>query len=183
MTEDVRPKTDPTGRPWNAPKVSVEQIANALRDARGNKSAAARNLTQTSGVEVSRRYLAGKIDSNPALLELVEDLRESVIDNAETNIFDAIAGGRLEESKFVLTTIGKDRGYVKTVVTEEVSTEELARRMALARKRARENQGDVDGPSPPGGSAGDSSAPSTPEGGDAAGMASPPKVNRGEFAK
>jgi hypothetical protein len=89
--------------------VTAEQAEQALVACDGNISAAARSLG------VKRSKFKERIDRTPELVKLLEDLREEVIDDAESNMFSAAKKGDLGAAKFVLTTIGKARGYVTRV--------------------------------------------------------------------
>lgn len=92
-----------------ASHITLGDIYSALVEARGNRSEAARNLG------IRRPILSAKIDANPTLLALCQDLRESITDKAETNIFNEVERGDQSASRFVLSTLGKDRGYVQSV--------------------------------------------------------------------
>ena len=50
---------------------------------------------------------------SPTLREVFEESRGKVVDKAEGNIFDAVDRGNLQYSKFIVTTLGKDRGYTE----------------------------------------------------------------------
>lgn len=137
------------------PKVPDREIAKALVATKGNISAAARVLTQSlsppvvterrrvsaptpertsSAPIITRAYVKRRIDSSPALQALLEDIRESILDDAESNVFKQVKAGNTEESKFVLTTLGRSRGYVKTTVVEDTDAALLAKRIQDARR-------------------------------------------------
>lgn len=82
------------------------QIIEALREEHGDITAVARRL------EVKRASIRDRIQSTPELKEARDEARDGAIDKAEANIFAAVENKDLEASKFVLRTIGKDRGYV-----------------------------------------------------------------------
>lgn len=90
--------------PQNIP-LTDGQIYNALVQSSGNISAAARS------VEITRGAFKSRIDKNPACVALLEDLRESVIDKAESNIFADVEKGDQSASRLVAQTIGKARGW------------------------------------------------------------------------
>lgn len=81
------------------------QIIEALQEGRGNLSFVARKL------ELKRRSLADRVYSTSELKDAMLEARDGCIDQAETNIFEAVDAKDLEASKFVLRTIGKQRGY------------------------------------------------------------------------
>lgn len=66
----------------------------------GNISATARNLG------ISRSRCKARIDKNPSLVALVEDLTGGVIDQAKENVFNGVMRGDPTDSRFVLQTIG-----------------------------------------------------------------------------
>jgi hypothetical protein len=133
---DHRPKTDPTGRAWTEPKVDDQKIIQTLWDTNGNLAATARTLAASLSIKCSRGYVANRVNSTPALQEVLDEIRQSLLDTAEDNIFNSVISGKIEESKFVLTTIGKERGYVKTVQMEDTDAAALAKRLQDARKKA-----------------------------------------------
>lgn len=92
-------------RPLNVPKYSDVEIIEALRVAHGNISAAA------SILQVRRRYVKERIDRVPEVREFYEEVKDLVLDRAEQNIMVDVFKGDQVASKFVLTTLGKDRGY------------------------------------------------------------------------
>jgi len=90
----------------NQPNISAGQIWDALVEADGNVAAAARAL------DLSRTKLQERIDRNPDLITLLSDMREEVVDVAETNQFRrAKSGVDPRAEQFVLSTLGKRRGW------------------------------------------------------------------------
>lgn len=92
------------------PKVSIAEIIEALEEAEGNVAAAARKL------EVKRAYLKARIDKEPQLILMLDDMREEIKDDAQSNMFKAVKAGDRGASQFVLSTLGRDRGF-STAVT------------------------------------------------------------------
>lgn len=88
-------------------------IATWLLEHKGNISAVARQLN------TRRKYIADRVERRPELKELLEEIRQTVIDKAEQNVFVSVESGDLGESRYVLGTIGKDRGYVARVETNK----------------------------------------------------------------
>ncbi len=86
-------------------KVANAAIAKAIEEFEGNVSAAARKLKMRRGA------VRDRIDASSDLTLTLQEHREGVIDDAETNIFKAARSGDIPACKFVLSTIGKDRGY------------------------------------------------------------------------
>lgn len=96
-----------------------EELARLLMEHRGNVSRVAEVMDVTP---YAIRY---HISRSPRLRQLWEDSRETLIDRAEANIFDAVEGGNLSYSWKILQTLGKNRGYterreVDSVVTHKV---------------------------------------------------------------
>lgn len=81
------------------------EIYEALIAAQGNISMVVRELGST------RKYVIETINSTPELVALLEDIREAHIDNSEQNIFADVAKGDQSASRFVVSTLGKKRGW------------------------------------------------------------------------
>lgn len=95
---------------YNQPKISAGEIYDLIKEFRGNKGAIARELG------ITRRKLEDKINSNPDLIELLSDMREAVVDRAEDNMFKRVeSGADPAAEKFILSTIGRGRGYSTSV--------------------------------------------------------------------
>jgi hypothetical protein len=127
-------------------KFSDTQIADALRDTRGNLSDAARLLTERCGIPCSRAYLKRATTSRPMLVELVADMTQAIVDKAEDNIFNLVEHGDDKASYFILRTLGKDRGYVpKEEVEGKLDASALIEAIQAGRTRARSAQVGEDG--------------------------------------
>lgn len=138
--------------PHHQPKVEDREIAKALIATSGNISAAARLLSQMnisapladrvlgSKTLIARSYVKKRIDCSPSLQALLENIRETLLDDAEANIAREVMVGKLEESKFVLTTLGRSRGYVRTIQTEDSDAAALAKRIQDARRATQTEQ-------------------------------------------
>lgn len=88
------------------PKVTAADIWEALEQSEGNIAVAARALG------LSRTKLQERIDRSPALITMLSDIREEVVDHAETNTMKrAKSGVDPIAEKFVLQTLGKSRGW------------------------------------------------------------------------
>jgi hypothetical protein len=88
------------------PKISAADIWDALVASDGNIGAAARSLGCT------RTYLQQRIDRNPDLIIMLDDLREEAVDQAESNqLTRAKSGADPSAERFVLQTLGKRRGW------------------------------------------------------------------------
>ncbi len=101
-TEDYLPHS-------NDPRVTDAQIYEALIATEGNKSKAARDLG------MSRKRLVERAERIPALVALMEDLREDILDTAEDNVFADVRKNDPTANRFVLSTLGKTRGWSQGV--------------------------------------------------------------------
>lgn len=91
--------------------VPADKIAQHLRDNRGNLSLTCRTLADF-GFPISRKSLKNRIDSSPELREVLDDVRDDILDQAESNVYDDVFAKDPGASRFVLTTLGKERGWV-----------------------------------------------------------------------
>jgi Bacterial regulatory protein, Fis family len=86
---------------------AVEEYVEALRDARGLISVAARRLG------VTRQAVRQRIAKHPSLREVRDEAREAMTDIAESALYEQILRGEAWAVCFYLKTQGKDRGYVE----------------------------------------------------------------------
>ena len=96
-------------RPTELPLV-VEEVRTALWTNQGNINDAAKLL------KVSSQRLRRFVSNNEYLKRELEESKEVLKDIAEANVYEALtdsvdAGRRDSMSRFVLSSIGKDRGY------------------------------------------------------------------------
>lgn len=91
-------------------KVEDGAIYTVLVEVRGNLSRAAAELGLRRGV------LKERVDRSPILVSLLQDLRQGIVDKSEDNIFLAVERGDEPMSRFVASTLGKDRGWSQGVV-------------------------------------------------------------------
>lgn len=96
MTEEAAPKKQ------RRPRLTVKLVEQRLRDKRGNLTATAKSLGW------SRTQVRRFIEANPKLLEIMEEERESMKDNVETEFYrtclDAEADGHVTAMIFFLKT-------------------------------------------------------------------------------
>lgn len=94
-------------QPVLEPRVPVTsaQIYEALSASNGNISASAR------AVGLTRTNFVARVQKSPALMALLEDLRETIVDKAEQNQYAEVLAGDAAASRFILQTLGKNRGY------------------------------------------------------------------------
>ena len=94
------------------PKFTVQQIAEALRESAGIRSAAARKLG------CSPSTITNYVERHPDLSKTEADIVESNLDKAETQLLEAIASGNLTAIIFYLKCKGKHRGYMERTQIE-----------------------------------------------------------------
>ena len=82
-----------------------DRVVKALRDHSGNVTRASAQLG------INRTSLHRRISGDKNLQEILSDCRESLCDEAESKIAVAVKAGDVTACKFVLSTIGKNRGY------------------------------------------------------------------------
>lgn len=63
----------------------------------------------------SRGSVYSYIMANPDVSNIFNEIRESALDQIESGIIRSALDGNKEDSKFVMRTIGKDRGYTTRV--------------------------------------------------------------------
>ncbi len=88
-------------------RYTAEQVIEALRGTMGIKSAAARRLGchWTTVDRYIKRY--------PTIARAYEEERQSIVDLAEVKLVERLKDGDGAMIRFVLATLGKDRGYVE----------------------------------------------------------------------
>lgn len=91
--------------PTTLPPLNEIEVYHALEDTNGNISAVARQFGKP------RHKVFQYIQANKNLMLLLEDLRNTVLDQAEQNFNKAVNEGDLIASRFMLETQGKDRGF------------------------------------------------------------------------
>lgn len=98
------------------PDRTDEQIAHALRDARGLIAVAARKLGITRQTIYNRRKTSEVIE------DAITEAREFTTDVAEAKLFQAIESGEAWAVCFYLKCQGKDRGYTERVEQDLTGT-------------------------------------------------------------
>ncbi len=87
------------------PTTEERKLAKLLTDMRGNISATVRAVGR------SRRAIYHRIEKSPFLKATVEEARETILNEAESVLFEAVKRGEGWAVCFLLKTIGKNRGY------------------------------------------------------------------------
>lgn len=83
------------------------EVIAQLKKSIGNVSHAARALG------MSRAKLAERIARHPELREIVNDARQTMVDDAENALHASVINKEGWAVTFVLKTLGRDRGYVE----------------------------------------------------------------------
>ncbi|MBL4836185.1 MAG: hypothetical protein JKY34_01295 [Kordiimonadaceae bacterium] len=91
----------------NVDRYSVETVSIALIEARGVQTEAAKLLgcDRCTVAEYIKRY--------PELKAVVSEAKETLIDLAEAGLGDHVKDRNLKAIMYVLSTVGKDRGYTQ----------------------------------------------------------------------
>ena len=91
----------------NGQKINDADLFPLIEQYRGNLSAVARSLG------VTRRAVYYHVNANPELGAALSDARESMLDNAESKLYQRTLEGHTAELLFFLKTQGKSRGYTE----------------------------------------------------------------------
>ncbi len=84
---------------------SRDALVEALREFDGNMAAAGRKF------HCHRAYISTLVNDDLELRELVNELKETFIDEAENKLYDAIREGNIVATIFFLKTQARHRGY------------------------------------------------------------------------
>ena len=96
------------------PKLKLQHVADALRQAGGIISTAAKILEAAYG-SCTPRTVRNYVKRHPRLAEVIEETVELNLDTAESQLMTLIANGNIAAVIFYLKTKGKARGYVERV--------------------------------------------------------------------
>jgi hypothetical protein len=113
-------------------KIKNSDIEPLIGEKNGNVAAIARAL------HVQRNTIYDHIAKSPKLAKMLEDSRQTMLDNVESSLYREVLGGNVTAMIFWLKTQGKRRGWVeRTEVTgadggpiEYVNESELDREIA-----------------------------------------------------
>jgi len=94
-------------------KLKVADIIEAVHETHGLMAPAARRLG------VSRSTLYRYLDNHESIRDARDEARESVLDLAESKLFEKVEAGDLTAIMFLLKTVGKTRGYVERSQAEQ----------------------------------------------------------------
>ena len=105
------PEIKGRGRPV---KFTNDEIEQALRESQGVLSLAADKLSKIQpGRTVTRQCLFLRIKNSTYLSDVLDDVRQRVIDFAEVKLIEAVRAGDLKAIMFFLKTQAKERGYIE----------------------------------------------------------------------
>lgn len=93
--------------------LEICKVNEVLTFFKGNVALAARFLGRT------RPQLMRFIDTHVECMACLQELRDTMLDNAEMNYAIAVERGDLQASGFILETLGKDRGFSKKKEIEQ----------------------------------------------------------------
>ena len=88
-------------------KVTVAEIEPVIEKYRGNVSAIARHF------QVSRSTIQNRMNEAVTLKQAMQDARESLLDDAESELYRQAQSGNTTALIFLLKTQGKNRGYTE----------------------------------------------------------------------
>ena len=91
----------------------------ALKEVDGNMAAAARKF------HCCRRLVWGYVDRDPELRELCNELSETFIDEAESQLYKHIRQGNVVATIFFLKTKARQRGYTERFDVQPLKVQEF----------------------------------------------------------
>lgn len=106
-----------TGKPRNAPRFTVAQVEEALREALTQAGAAA-VLTKKHKRACARSTVCQYVAKHPRLRAVFEECRETMLDIAETSLLRNVREGKEASTIFLLKTAGRARGYSERMEME-----------------------------------------------------------------
>jgi hypothetical protein len=119
------------------PDLTEDSVREALIANRGNISKVALSL------EKMRSQVALFISIRPEFIVLRDSLREAIVDKAEDNIFAAVENGDVGQSNFVVSTLGKNRGWSNRLETTGADGKDLAPPQIIIRRYGPEDDVEV----------------------------------------
>jgi hypothetical protein len=123
------------------PKISDRELAELIIESQGNLSVVARELSRKYREHIWRSYVKKRVDSSSRLLNLMDELRQQLLDRAEEVIRNRVMGGSVEEAKYVLSSsLAAERGFGRNLVLEDGSTNVIIQRIMEGRKKLRDGE-------------------------------------------
>ena len=87
--------------------ITIAGLEKSIREKRGNLAAVARQYG------VTRQAISKRVRGSAKLQKSWEEARETMLDNAETELYELALGGNVAALIFFLKTQGKGRGYIE----------------------------------------------------------------------
>ncbi len=100
-------------------KAPIKKVKEALEATGGFQAQAAKMLC------IQRSTLNERIKNNPELQECLNDILESRLDLVESKLMLAIKDGKMAAIQYYLDHKGRNRGYGKESVTQQILTESV----------------------------------------------------------
>lgn len=97
--------------------VTLDQVADAMRELRGNMAAVGRKFG------VTRQAIQYHVNQNKVLQDISVECRESMKDNAESSLYKAVIDGEAWAVCFFLKCQARDRGYVENGALDDIKKE------------------------------------------------------------
>ena len=91
----------------NKDRYSQARVIDAIKAAKGIKATAAANL------KCSRQTITNYIDRYPAVKAAYQEARDATLDLAESKLIVLVEREEWPAIRFMLVTLGKDRGYTE----------------------------------------------------------------------
>lgn len=108
-------------------KVTAEQIEKALLQNGGILTRSAIYLKQVYGIKITRQALYNRIKRSKKLQSVRVEARETILDVAESVLFQELNKGNWKVALSLLRTLGKNRGYTEKVIhSDKEETEQQA---------------------------------------------------------
>ena len=106
----------------NRDRYTQHQVIDAIKQAQGIKAAAAQALG------CSRQTVTNYIDRYPAVKAAYDEAVQSTIDLAQSKLIALVEREEWPAIRFLLVTLGKDRGFTERTEIQEVGGDLEARR-------------------------------------------------------
>ena len=106
----------------NRDRYTQHRVIDAIKQAQGIKAAAAQALG------CSRQTVTNYIDRYPAVKEAYQEARDTSLDLAESKLIALVEREEWPAIRFMLITLGKDRGYTERTEIQTVDSDAEARR-------------------------------------------------------
>ena len=109
----------------NKDRYSQARVIDAIKAAKGIKATAAANL------KCSRQTVTNYIDRYPAVKEAYQEARDTSLDLAESKLIALVEREEWPAIRFLLITLGKDRGFTERSEIQQIGGDLEAIRQQL----------------------------------------------------